>query len=200
MRELLFDFFGYIIFFYTLGLIFSYVLMMISSGRRIFKGANSPVVEGYERELINQSPYTIGVSIVAPAYNEEKTIVHNIKSLLEQDYPLFEVVIVNDGSKDKTLDLIIENFGMEEVPYAYVEKVHAQPFRRLFKSNKDEFKRLTVVDKENGGTKADAVNAGLNVARFPYFVNTDVDCILSQEAIRNCILPVMRNENVIAVS
>lgn len=200
MRELLFDFFGYVIFFYSLGLIFSYVLMMISSGKRIFKGTDSSLVSGYERELINNCPYTIGVSIVAPAYNEEKTIVDNIKSLLEQDYPLFEVVIVNDGSKDETLERIIENFGMEEVPYAYVEKVHAQPFRRLFKSRLDEYRRLTVVDKENGGTKADAVNAGLNVARFPYFINTDVDCILSQEAIRNCIMPVMKDESVIAVS
>lgn len=150
--------------------------------------------------MIDTSPYTPGVSIVAPAYNEERTIVDNVNSLLSQDYPLFEVIIVNDGSRDKTLELLIENFSLVEVPFAYVEYIHTKPYKRLFKSTNPEYKRLIVVDKENGGTKADAVNAGLNASSYPYFINTDVDCILSKDAIAQCIQPILESRDVIAVS
>ncbi|MBO7069701.1 MAG: glycosyltransferase, partial [Bacteroidales bacterium] len=76
--------------------------------------------DSYTIEELKRSPYTPGVSIVAPAYNEEKTVITNVNSLLNLDYPDFEVVIVNDGSKDKTLELLIENFDLVKVPYAYV--------------------------------------------------------------------------------
>ena len=69
------------------------------------------------------------ISIVAPAYNEEKTIIDNVQSLLRMDYPNFEVCIVNDGSKDKTLELLIDTFDLVEVPFEYVEKVHCAPFK-----------------------------------------------------------------------
>ncbi len=109
-------------------------------------------------------------------------------------------MIVNDGSKDKTLEKLIENFDLIQVPYNYIEKIHTQPFRRLFKSMNPEYSKLVVVDKENGGTKADAVNAGLNVASYPYFINTDVDCILSKKAILHCVIPFINDKDVIAVS
>ena len=132
---------------------------------------------------VEGSPFAPGVSVVAGAYNEEKTIVDNVQSLLQMDYPNFEVVIVNDGSKDKTLELLIENFDLEETPYEYVQRIHCKPFKRLFRSSNEKFRQLTVVDKVNGGSKADAINGGLNVVRTPYFVNTDVDCILARDAI-----------------
>ncbi len=199
MKEFLFNLFGNAVFCYSLALIGSYIIMVLLAGRKIIRQQNYSVDE-YDRELINKSPYTPGVSIIAPAFNEEKTIVANVLSLLDQDYPTFEVVIINDGSKDQTLEKMIQYFGLVEVPYAYHERIHTKPYKRLFKSKLDEYARLTVVDKENGGTKADAVNAGLNVARYPYFVNTDVDCILTRDAIFNCIKPVLQKENVIAVS
>ena len=89
---------------------------------------------------------------------------------------------------------------MVEVPFDYVELIKTRPLKRLFRSKDPRFGKLTVVDKENGGTKADAVNAGLNVATYPYFINTDVDCILARDAIYQCIMPVLDNEHVIAVS
>ena len=157
-------------------------------------------LESYAKNLIKRSPYTPGVSIVAPAYNEEMTIVENVNSLLAQDYPLFEVIIVNDGSKDGTLQKLIDNFDLVEVPYAYVAQLKTKPYKRMFKSTNPEFSKLKVVDKENGGTKTDAVNAGLNAASFPYFINTDVDCILAKDAIIQCILPLLSQKNIIAVS
>ena len=152
---------------------------------------------------LKKSPYTPGVSIVAPAYNEEKTVITNVKSLLSLDYPDFEVVIVNDGSKDKTLELLIENFDLVKVPYAYVEKIKTKPFKGLYKTKSDNpaFKRLTVVDKVNGGTKADASNAGVNVVSNKFFICTDVDCVLEKNALYRMIWPTMAStRRVIAVS
>ena len=198
MWESLLYIYGYAIFFYSLALILSYSTLLVLAyihSSKYLKWTNDHILYAVEN-----SPFAPGVSIVAPAYNEEKTIVDNVSSLLQLDYPNFEVVIVNDGSKDRTLELLIENFAMEEVPYEYVPRVHCKPFRRLFRSTKEEFKRLTVVDKVNGGTKADAVNAGLNVVRTPYFINTDVDCILARDAIKHCIFPILQDETIIAVS
>jgi len=159
--------------------------------------------DAYTIDELKKSPYTPGISIVAPAYNEEKTVITNVKSLLSLDYPDFEVVIVNDGSKDKTLELLIENFDLVKVPYAYVEKIKTKPFKGLYKTKSDNpaFKRLTVVDKVNGGTKADASNAGVNVVSNKFFVCTDVDCVLDQYALYRIIWPTMAStRRVIAVS
>ena len=199
MGDLVLYFYGYVIFFYSMGLVISYVLLMILAEIGIFRKKFHHIPE-YAKYMIDTSPYTPGVSIRAPAYNEERTIVENVNSLLGQDYPLFEVVIVNDGSRDKTLETLIENFSLVEVPFAYVEYIHTKPYKRLFKSTNSQYKNLIVVDKENGGTKADAVNAGLNASSYPYFINTDVDCILATDAITQCIQPILESNDVIAVS
>ena len=191
-------FYGYLIFFYSLGLILSYVVLLMMAYK--YTTGYHHWSDDYMKRVVDFSPYTPGVSIVAPAYNEEITVVDNVHSLLQQDYPTFEVIIVNDGSKDKTLEKLIENFELVEVPYEYEYKVNCKPFKRLFKSTNVKYERLVVVDKENGGTKADAVNGGLNVAQYPYFINTDVDCILARDAIYHCIFPVLLDSKVIAVS
>ena len=199
MKEILFDFFGYIVFFYSIALMASYVIMMYLASRGI-RNLKDASLREYDDQLLNESSYSPGVSIVAPAYNEERTIIDNVQSLLRMDYPNFEVCIVNDGSKDRTLELLINTFDLVEVPFEYVEKVHCAPFRRLFRSANNKYARLVVVDKVNGGTKADAVNAGLNVITNPYFINTDVDCILSRDALYHCVFPVVSDGTIIAVS
>lgn len=199
IKDIVFYFYGYVVFFYSMGLIVSYVILMWLAELGIFRKKRGNL-SLYTKEIIDKSPYTPGVSIIAPAYNEERTIIENVNSLLGQDYPKFEVIIVNDGSKDKTLELLIDNFQLVEVPFAYVEYIRTKPYRRLFKSTNPEYHRLIVVDKENGGTKADAVNAGLNASSYPYFVNIDVDGILVRDAISQCIIPILQDEEVIAVS
>lgn len=199
MKDLIFYFYGYLVFFYSMGLIISYLVLMWLAEVGILRSKNDHVL-AYTRQIMDSSPYTPGVSIIAGAYNEEKTIIDNVHSLLQQEYPLFEVIIVNDGSRDKTLEILIEHFSLVEVPFAYVEYIRTAPYRRLLKSVNPEYKRLIVVDKENGGSKADAINAGLNASSYPYFINTDVDCILANDAISRCIMPMLESDEVIAVS
>ena len=200
MRDIIFTFFNYFVFFYTSMLAIFFVtfafLSFISLKRR-----KDYYVESYMRKTIKESPYTPGISVIAPAFNEEKTIIDNVNSMLALEYPLFEVVIVNDGSTDSTLEKMTEYYELVEVPYAYIERIKTKPFRRLFKSTSPKYSRLIVVDKENGGTKADASNAGINVASHPYFICTDVDCILEKYALYRCISPIISSEKqVIAVS
>lgn len=198
MWEFLLFFFGYVILGYSLLLIVSYVMLLVFAYKYSFRYRQWS--NEYICNMVQSSPFVPGISVVAPAYNEEKTIVDNVRSLLKMDYPNFDVCIVNDGSKDRTLELLIETFEMVEVPFEYVEHVHSAPFKRLFKSINPAYARLMVVDKVNGGTKADAVNAGLNVISNPYFINTDVDCILSRDAMYQCIFPVIQDRHIIAVS
>jgi cellulose synthase/poly-beta-1,6-N-acetylglucosamine synthase-like glycosyltransferase len=163
------------------------VLSLIGINR--YKTYNSRL----DDSILLKSPLTPGISVIAPAYNEEKTIIVNVKSLLSLNYPTFEVVIINDGSKDKTLELLIEEFDLVETPFAYVERIKTKPFKRILKSQKPEYQQLTVVDKVNGGTKADASNAGINASKYPYFLCTDVDCILERNTLLKMIKPILNS-------
>ena len=107
---------------------------------------------------------TFPISICVPAYNEEKTIVDNVNSLLSLNYPDYEVVITNDGSKDGTIQVMKDCFGMEKVDRAFDLPVACKPVRGVYASKR--FPNLTLVDKENGG-RSDALNCSLNFARNP---------------------------------
>lgn len=144
-----------------------------------------------EQITLVASPLTPGISVIAPAYNEGMTIINNVRSLLTLNYPRFEVIIVNDGSTDDTLQKLITEFQLEEVSYAYNAELETRPVKRFLKSSNPAYARLLVVDKENGKAKADAVNAGINAASFPYFLNTDVDCILDRDTLLRLIQPFM---------
>ncbi|MDD7913016.1 glycosyltransferase family 2 protein [Polaribacter ponticola] len=198
MFEIFVKVYEYFIFFYATALIISYMVLAVFSFISInrYKSYNTDI----DDEELLSSELAPGISVIAPAYNEEKTIIINVKSLLTLNYPFFEVIIVNDGSKDDTLDLLIKEFDLVEAPFAYVEKIKSKPYKRTFKSQNPKYDILTVIDKENGGTKADAFNAGLNASVFPYYLNTDVDCILARNTLSKMIKPVLNSKTrVIAV-
>lgn len=198
MRESLIHFYQYFIFFYALLIVFGMGVLTLLSFVAIRKYKRRFTRK--EDEILLESPYAPGISVIAPAYNEEATIVANIRSMLTLDYPLFEVVIVNDGSRDRTLETVIEEFQLVETPFAYIEKIKTQPFKRIFKSTNPLYSKLTIVDKENGGTKADASNAGINASIYPYFICTDVDCILARDVLNKMIQPILNSPTqVIAV-
>ena len=99
------------------------------------------------------------VSIILPAYNEEKTIVESIRSLLFVRYPQYELLIVNDGSKDNTLEVLKDSFSLLKTDYIFRKVINTEEIRGIYTSK--EYKNILVIDKENGG-KADALNAGIN--------------------------------------
>jgi cellulose synthase/poly-beta-1,6-N-acetylglucosamine synthase-like glycosyltransferase len=126
------------------------------------------------------------VSIILPAYNEEKTIVESVRSILFVRYPQYELLVVNDGSKDGTLKTLIEAFNLIKTDYVFRRSIITENVRGIYISK--DFKNIIVIDKENGG-KADALNAGINVSRYPYFCAVDADTILGEDALAKLILP-----------
>ncbi len=183
---------------YCLLLFAVYIMLFLMSSisiRKNLRKRNSRHIQ-----TLMESEIAPGVSIVAPAYNESVTIVNNVRSLMTLFYPRYEVVIVNDGSKDDTLDKLIREFDLVEVEFLVDYVVPCKETKAIYKSRNISYKRLTIVDKINGGSKADAVNAGINVASFPYILNTDVDCVLANDTLVHLMEAVLESkERVIAV-
>lgn len=176
-------FFSYLVFFYTISamVMLLYLTVMSLRAQRNIR-INIPDDDTL-RYILKGSPLTPAVSIIAPAYNEEVTIIDNVKSMLLVYYPRFDVIVVNDGSTDKTLELLIDEFELEEVPFINTRQVPCKPIKRVLRSRNEKFNNLIVVDKEHGGRKADAANAGINVTDNKYFVCTDVDCYVEPMAL-----------------
>ncbi|WP_353139467.1 glycosyltransferase family 2 protein, partial [Pseudopedobacter sp.] len=127
-------------------------------------------------------------SLIAPAYNEGMTIVENVRSLLSLYYHNLEIIIVNDGSRDDSIAKLIEAYQLESTSFFIQGDIETQEIRAIYKSKNPAFKKLIVVDKENGG-KADALNVGINISSGDYIVCIDVDCILEQDAILKLAKP-----------
>jgi cellulose synthase/poly-beta-1,6-N-acetylglucosamine synthase-like glycosyltransferase len=140
-------------------------------------------------ERLRVSPLVPPISLLVPAHNEEKSIVESVHSLLTLDYPELEVIVVNDGSTDATLQVLREHFQLLETDLLYIPEVPSKPVRGIYMSETDP--RLIVVDKESGGSKADAINAALNAASSPYICVVDADSILEPDALLRIMLPIL---------
>jgi cellulose synthase/poly-beta-1,6-N-acetylglucosamine synthase-like glycosyltransferase len=138
-----------------------------------------------QRRLL-RSPLTPPVSVLAPAYNEEANVVENVRSLLMLDYPLFEVILVNDGSTDRTLGRLVDAFDLRRSARSFEHTLRCKSIRGVYES--PSYPNLVVVDKANGG-KADALNAGLNLSLYPIFCAIDADSILEPDALLRLVRP-----------
>jgi cellulose synthase/poly-beta-1,6-N-acetylglucosamine synthase-like glycosyltransferase len=193
IREIILKFNIFIIY-YVISINFIYFLQLILSAFSLYRYIRKIRYSDYQN--YTTSTNMIPISILVPAYNEEETIVDNVKSLLYLNYPEFEVVVINDGSKDNTLEKLIESFEL---------KLIDQPVRTLLKTQKIkgvyrnlDIPNLVVVDKENGG-KADALNAGINVSRYPIFASIDADSILETDSLVRVIMPFIEDKETVAV-
>jgi cellulose synthase/poly-beta-1,6-N-acetylglucosamine synthase-like glycosyltransferase len=186
--------FNYIVLIYYLAICTIYLILNIVSYRKITKYTKKIFFIDYNRifRLKNYKP----ISLIVPAYNEESGVVENVKSLLQLEYPEFHLLVVNDGSKDKTLDKLIEYFGIQKVTYYPFSKIYCEPIRAVYMS--PQYPSLIVIDKENGG-KADAINAGINIAQTPLVVVIDADSILERDCLLKIVRPFMEDEKVVAV-
>jgi len=182
--HLLFHFFSGSILIYFLLLNSFYLLFVILSLVGIFRYHR---ITSYVRmKEIFSLPLAKPISIIAPAFNEEACILESIHSLLALEYPLYEVIVVNDGSTDSTLGKLIAAFELKRTIRIFRKSIDTAPVRGIYVSPKEP--RLVVVDKVNG-KKADALNAGLNVARYPLFCAIDADSILDRDALLKVVRP-----------
>ena len=140
-------------------------------------------------EWMKGSALTPPISLLVPAHNEEKWIASSVRALLALDYPELELLVVNDGSTDRTLAELTREFQLRRVNVLYIPAVRCAPVRGVYRSRNEP--RLVVVDKEPGGSKADAVNAALNAASSPYIAVVDADSILEKDALLRIMVPVL---------
>lgn len=176
----------YGIFLYAVVLLLSYIWIgLFSIGEtRTYMHKN----EITDYRLLASTPHAPSVSILAPAYNEGATITENVRSLLSLYYSNMEVLIINDGSKDDSLQKLIDAYQLEKIPYHVQYKIATKEVRGIYKSSNPAYKKLVVIDKVNGG-KADALNVGINVSTNDYIVCIDVDCILEQDSVLKMVKP-----------
>ena len=135
------------------------------------------------------------VTLIAPAYNEEPTCVESTRSLLTLRYPSYDILVVNDGSSDATLQRMTEAFELEEAPRAPVSAIRTARVRGVYRSAVHP--NLWVVDKENGG-KADALNTGINYCRHPLFCAMDADSLLEPEALTRIVRAFLEDATTVA--
>ncbi len=173
----------------------AYAMLILLSFREVFveklRFSRSILLEA------SSDRYTPPISIIAPAYNEEATILTSVQALLSLNYPEFEVIVVNDASKDSTLNLLIESFNLYHVEPIYKAKLHTAQVNAIYRST--TFKNLTIVDKLNGG-KADALNCGLNIAKYPLFCGIDADTLILPNALLELARPFIQDPSRTVVS
>ena len=171
-------YFNYFCMSFTIFLCVIYLIQLIVSYFKIRKENNRKIAEDFLRYA--DSDNLIPISLIIPAYNEQEHIVDNIQALMHLNYPEFEIVVVNDGSDDKTHKSVLEAFGLYPISLSYKLSIKTQNIRGIYYNK--EYPNLIYVDKENGG-KSDALNAGINVSSYPLFACLDADSRLEKDAL-----------------
>lgn len=160
------------------------ILSLFAVIRHIRRVRYSPIRE------FRTSPETPPVSILIPVYNEEKIVIRSIRAALSGDYPFFEVILINDGSTDGTLQSVIDTFRLKKIDRVYRPFLKTKAVKAIYYNV--ETPNLIVIDKERGG-KADALNCGANVSRCPYFCSVDADSLLEKDALIRLMITVLES-------
>lgn len=190
------DFSNHTLFWYYLASNLAYLVMLMIALKT--SAMHQRRLQSHRLNWLKETPMAPPITIIAPAHNEEASIRVAVRNLLELDYPELEVIVVNDGSEDRTLEELRDEFRLRPVRAVYVPAVKSAPVRGLYRSDADA--KLLVLDKEAGGSKADAVNAGLNAATSPYVCIVDADSVLERDALLRIMVPVLADpKRVVAV-
>jgi len=179
---------------YFLALNSFYALLLVLSIPEIWEQTRLAEDEDFQRLM--QSDALPPITILVPAYNEQKTIEASVTAILALHYRNYEVVVVNDGSKDGTLEALRHAFDLYEIPRTYPETISTKPLRALYRSRART--KLVVIDKENGG-KADSLNAAINASRFPLVIAVDADTLIEPDALLRLTRPFLLGRRVAAV-
>lgn len=171
-----------------------YAVLLMLSIPEIWEQTRLAEDEDFQRLM--QSDALPPITILVPAYNERATIEASVTAILTLEYRNYEVVVVNDGSKDDTMDQLRHAFDLYEIPRVYPETIATKPLRALYRSRSRS--RLLVLDKENGG-KADSLNAAINASRFPLVIAVDADTLIEPDALLRLTRPFLLGREIAAV-
>ncbi len=187
--------FNQYVIYYFLTLNTVYLLLFLVSLAEVVHFVRRTFFSDYQQML--KSEMTLPISVLVPARNEERGIVDTVRSLLQLNYGEFEIVVVNDGSTDATLERLIRAFDLRSTDRIYRRTLPTGRVRGIYASL--EVPNLTVVDKERGG-KSDALNTGINLSRYPLFCSVDADSVIEENALLRVVKPFMEHpEEMVAV-
>lgn len=182
--------------------VFVFLYFVILNGGYIFLNVLSIIAlkKSSDRRAIDDLPNAysameIPISVLVPAYNEQVTIADSVKSLLQLTYSEYEIIVINDGSSDGTLEALKKEFDLHLFPEALRIQIPTKGVLGIYQSAKHP--NLRVIDKLNGG-KADALNAGINASRYPLFCGVDADSILQRDSLKRVVRPFLDNDNMVA--
>ncbi|MGH7615232.1 MAG: glycosyltransferase family 2 protein [Gemmatimonadales bacterium] len=171
---------------YFLILNVSYIILFLISLREVLRFLRRTFFSDYQQIL--RSNMTLPITLIVPAHNEAKTIVDTVRSLQMLNYPEFEIIVVNDGSRDDTLSRLLTAYELRRVDRVYKRSLPTRPVQALYAS--PLVPNLTVVDKVGGG-KADALNCGINLSKYPLFCSMDADSVIEDDALLKAVKPFM---------
>ncbi len=183
----------FVVLVYFLGVNSWYMILLVSSLLELRR--HMLLIADESRHLLLSSTLSPTISILAPAFNEESTIEGSLRALLALQYPRLEVIVISDGSKDRTVQVLIERFDLVPVKTIYEQRVKTKPVRALYRSSTHP--ALVVVDKENGG-KADALNVGLSFAQGELVCAMDADTLIEADGLQRMVRPFLYATDVIA--
>jgi cellulose synthase/poly-beta-1,6-N-acetylglucosamine synthase-like glycosyltransferase len=186
------DFFNLFMLLYFAAVNIIYLCLMVFAAIALYRN--------WQYRDINELPMTFStvsppISVLVPAFNEEKTIVATVYSVLQLIYSEFEIIVINDGSQDKTLQVLKDEFDLQIFPQAYRIQIETQPVHTIYRSARHP--QLKVIDKANGG-KADSLNAGINASTYPLFCGVDADSILQRDSLQLVVKPFLRSPQMVA--
>ncbi|MGV3593224.1 MAG: glycosyltransferase family 2 protein [Gammaproteobacteria bacterium] len=186
--------FDYIVlaYFVLLSLVY-FVTSLLAFGRL---RSYSYKLDAYPDSALLASGFMPPITILAPAYGEEATCVESTQALLALEYPDYEVLVINDGSKDRTFERMVEAFDMKEAYRMPNADIPTATVRGVYRSSR--IPNLWLIDKENGG-KADSLNAGINYTNSPLFCAVDADSLLEKAALTRIVRPFIENTDTVAV-
>lgn len=170
-----------------------YMLLLVSSLLEMWR--HMLLIADESRHLLLSSTLSPTISILAPAFNEESTIEASLRALLALQYPTLEIIVISDGSKDRTVPVLIERFDLVPVKAIYEQRIKTKPVRSLYRSA--TYPALVVVDKENGG-KADALNVGLSFAKGELVCAMDADTLIEADGLQRMVRPFLYATDVVA--
>ena len=177
---------------YFVGINLVYLLLNLIALRSVLRDSALRTLAALPAYTAGLEP---GVSICIPAHNEEATIAESVRSMLQIDYPDFEIIVVSDGSKDRTVEVLKREFGLRSFQQAYRRTLPVKPLRGIYRS--PQHPQLLVIDKDNGG-KADAVNAAINAARHGLLCVVDADSVLERDSLKRVVRPFIEDPLTVA--
>jgi cellulose synthase/poly-beta-1,6-N-acetylglucosamine synthase-like glycosyltransferase len=183
----------FVVLVYFLGVNGWYMILLVSSLLELRR--HMLLIADESRHLLLSSTLSPTISILAPAFNEEASIEGSLRALLALQYPRLEVIVISDGSKDQTVQVLIDRFDLVPVKTIYEQRIKTKPVRALYRSS--TYPALVVVDKENGG-KADALNVGLSFAQGELVCAMDADTLIEADGLQRMVRPFLYETAVVA--